>query len=67
MAQFTTQTVTVTTQPGGMRDWNSGLFACMDDMKTCEYLKSSYVAAKSPFRNSPQNKSKLRSADLNLS
>ena len=33
--QYATQTVTVTTQPGGLRDWNSGLLACFDDMKTC--------------------------------
>ncbi|CAB4031616.1 Hypothetical predicted protein, partial [Paramuricea clavata] len=33
--QYSTQTVTVTTQPGGLRDWNSGLFSCFDDIKTC--------------------------------
>ncbi|XP_028417387.1 cornifelin homolog B-like [Dendronephthya gigantea] len=33
--QFSTQTVTVTTQPGGLRNWNSSLFSCFDDIKTC--------------------------------
>ena len=40
-------TQVVTTQPGVtvagqqtqvLRDWNSGLFACFDDMGSCEYI-----------------------------